>query len=103
MPDTMVLLFLSESPQDDVLWHLLAAQYAEADDLNTAAFIKRDYEMIRRLLRGTFADLIAIRNEAKKVNAEAVALIDRLIPLLRREMTRKVRAQADPPPLPARK
>lgn len=103
MTDPSLLLFLSEHPEDDVLWQLLAVQYADADQLDIAAFIKRDYDLIRRLLRGPIADVIAIRNESKKVNAECVALIDRLIPLLRREMVRKVRAQGNPPPLPTRK
>lgn len=99
MPDTLLLLFIAESPQDDVLWNLLAAQYADDDEFEVAKFISRDYDMIRRLLTGTYGDIVGIRNEAKKVGAEAVALIDKLTPLLRRKKTRQLQ---NVPPLPKR-
>ena len=99
MPDTILLLFIADSPQDDVLWNLLAAQYADDDQLDVAAFVKRDYDMIRRLLTGTMSDVLAIRNEAKKAGGECVSLIDKLIPLLRRQHVRRMQ---NVPPLPRR-
>lgn len=102
MPDPSLLLFIAERPQDDALWHLLACQYADADQLDVAAFIKRDYDMIRRCLPAELPDILMVRNVAKETGPEALTLIDALIPLLRREQVRKARGQADPPPLPAR-
>jgi len=99
MPDSLLLLFIAESPQDDVLWNLLAAQYADDDKFELAEFIRRDYDMIRRLLVGSYGDIVGIRNEAKKVGPDAVALIDRMTPLLRRQKTRLLQ---NVPPLPKR-
>lgn len=99
MIDTLLLLFIAESPQDDVLWNLLSAQYADDDQFEVAEFIRRDYDMIRRLLVGSYGDIVGIRNEAKKHGPEAVALIDKLTPLLRRK---KVRQMQNVPPLPKR-
>jgi hypothetical protein len=100
MPDPGLLLFLAERPQDDVLWHLLAQQYAEADQFEVAAFLRRDYDMIRRCLTMELPDILMIRNLAKEASPEALRLIDTLTPLLRRDMVRRVRAQGEPPPVP---
>ncbi len=97
-----LLWFIADTPEDDALWHLLAQLHAERDqdgDLEIAAFLRRDYDIIRRMLRMTSSDFMAIRREAKEHGPKAVKLIDDLIPLLRRNINRAARRC---PPLPTR-
>jgi len=100
-PDTLDLLdFIGERPEDDTLWKLFSQQLAEADHLSEATFVRRDYDMIRRLLVGVWGDVACIRDEAKLHGPLAVKLIDALTPRLRRKQIQEVRRKVEPPPLP---
>lgn len=92
--------FLSDNPEDDVLWLMLAQLYAKRDDLETATFVKRDRDMIRRMLVMEYRGIACIRGYAKDAGAFAVLLIDALTPRMRRAMVAAARSKAEPPPLP---
>ncbi len=82
------------------MWSHFAQWLAENDHLREAAFVKSDFDMIRRALVAKWSDVTRIRDEAKLHGPFAVRIIDDLLPRIRRAQVDAKRRLVEPPPVP---